>query len=161
MHLAAQVELGREAGIPSALVAPNGSIARLAPDPMVRHNAIPVGRLYRDGSVLGTKDEIGVQDRRRLALSGHVVVTVLLDHRGEPDGDPQITLVGLPVRDPGGRPFVTLVAKAVRGAIASIPRPRRTDEDTVADAVRRSVRAAVEEAWGKKPVCTVHVAVIE
>ena len=38
-----------------------------------------------------------------------------------------------------------------------MPRARRRDPDSVAEAVRRAVRAAVAERWGKKPMCHVHV----
>ena len=38
--------------------------------------------------------------------------------------------------------------------------PRRRDPDVVGEAVRRAVRAAIAEAWGKKPICTVFVAVV-
>ena len=49
---------------------------------------------------------------------------------------------------------------AVLGTLDSIPRPRRRDPEVVREAVRRAVRGAVAEAWGKKPVCTVFVAVV-
>jgi ribonuclease J len=43
------------------------------------------------------------------------------------------------------------------GAFGSLPRARRRDPDTVAEAMRRSIRAAVAQHWGKKPICLVHV----
>ncbi|MBC8020710.1 MAG: hypothetical protein H7X78_05810, partial [Methyloceanibacter sp.] len=46
------------------------------------------------------------------------------------------------------------------GTIDSIPRPKRKDEALVSEAVRRSVRAAVNQAWGKKPVCSVLLTVL-
>ena len=46
---------------------------------------------------------------------------------------------------------------AAIGAIESIPRVRRKDLDLVAEAVRRAVRSAANDAWGKKPVVTVFV----
>jgi ribonuclease J len=49
---------------------------------------------------------------------------------------------------------------AAIGTLESLPRPRRRDPDAVGEAVRRAVRAAVRDAWGKKPVCTVFVAVV-
>jgi ribonuclease J len=39
----------------------------------------------------------------------------------------------------------------------SLPRPRRRDPDSVAEAVRRGVRAALAGRWGKKPLVYVHV----
>ena len=46
---------------------------------------------------------------------------------------------------------------AAIGAIDSIPRARRKDLDLVQEAVRRAVRGAANEAWGKKPLVTVFV----
>jgi ribonuclease J len=39
----------------------------------------------------------------------------------------------------------------------SLPRGRRRDPESVAEALRRGVRAAVAKRWGKKPMCHVHV----
>lgn len=161
MHLAAQRQLALGAGIPRVLEAPNGSIARLAPAPVVFPNAIPVGRIYRDGTIVGDREELGINERRRMSFAGHIAVSIILDHRGELEQAPQVALSGVPQRDMAGRAMATIVGSAVRGAVVSIPRPRRKDPAFVADAVRRSVRAAVEEAWGKKPVCTVFLSVIE
>ena len=50
-----------------------------------------------------------------------------------------------------------VVQDAVVETLRSLPRGRRRDPDAVAEAVRRAVRAAVAERWGKKPMCHVHV----
>ncbi len=34
---------------------------------------------------------------------------------------------------------------------------KRRDPDAMAESVRRAVRAAINEHWGKKPLCYVHV----
>jgi len=41
-----------------------------------------------------------------------------------------------------------------------MPRGRRRDPDSVAEAARRAVRAAVGSAWNKKPMCHVHVLIV-
>jgi ribonuclease J len=45
----------------------------------------------------------------------------------------------------------------VLGAVESIPRARRKDLEVLREAIRRAVRSAANEAWGKKPVVTVFV----
>ncbi len=50
-----------------------------------------------------------------------------------------------------------IVYDAVAETFESLPNPRRRDADAVAEAVRRAVRAAVAQHWGKKPICHVHV----
>ncbi len=62
---------------------------------------VETGRTYLDGSVqIGAMDGV-VRDRIRMALNGHVVVTLIIDEDDEPLGDPWCDLMGLP--RPGGR----------------------------------------------------------
>jgi len=49
---------------------------------------------------------------------------------------------------------------AVEDAFESLPRPRRRDQDAVAEAVRRAVRGAIADRWKKKPICHVHVLLV-
>jgi ribonuclease J len=46
---------------------------------------------------------------------------------------------------------------AVKTTFESLPRARRRDPDETGESIRRAVRAAVAEPWGKKPVCHAHV----
>jgi ribonuclease J len=48
-----------------------------------------------------------------------------------------------------------IVLDAVDGTLDSIPGRRRRDPELVRDAVRRSVRSAVDRAWGKRPIVKV------
>jgi ribonuclease J len=48
---------------------------------------------------------------------------------------------------------------AVVDTFESLPRKRRSDPDSVVDAVRGAVRSAIAAHWGKKPLC--HVQVLE
>ena len=49
------------------------------------------------------------------------------------------------------------VYDAVLDTFNSLGRGKRRDPDAVAEAIRRAVRAAVNERWRKKPMCYVHV----
>ncbi len=160
MHLAAHARLARELGVPAVLEIENGAVVRLAPAPPGKVDEIVAGRLYKDGTIVGGIDMVGVPERRRLAFSGHVGVALVMSGRGEVEQDPEVMLVGLPKLDRNGRPLAETVLAAVLGTVDSIPRPRRRDPELVREAVRRAVRAAVAEAWGKKPVCSIFVAVV-
>jgi ribonuclease J len=48
----------------------------------------------------------------------------------------------------------------VLNTVENLPKPRRRDPEAVAESVRRAVRAAVAEGWGKKPICLVQVLVV-
>jgi ribonuclease J len=157
LHLAAQTALGREVGIDTVLDAADGSLVRLAPNPASLPEAVPVGRVYRDGTVVGQFEALGIRQRRRMAFAGHVAVAIALDERGEVQGSPKATLTGIPLETPGGGPMTDVVAKAVHGALTGIPRPRRRDAELVANAVRHAVRAEVATVWGKKALCAVQI----
>jgi len=157
VHLEAHAELGREIGIPEIVRAVNGKLVRLLPGPASVVGERPSGILVKDGRLLKTPDGSGVADRRRLSYAGAVSVAVVLDDRGDQAVAPVVSLFGLPDTDDRGEPFDDIVEAAVDGTLASIPRPRRRDPEVVAEAVRRAVRSAVNERWGKKPLCDVVV----
>ena len=160
MHLAAQADLARSAGVPSVVTIRNGTMLRLAPGKAGKVDDVEPGRSYKDGRIIGDLDAIGIPDRRRLAFSGHVAVSLVMNPKGEMQSDPEIALLGIPRRDLSGRPFEEAVLNAVYGTVESLPRPRRRDPEVVREAVRRAVRAAIAEGWGKKPVCTVLISVV-
>jgi ribonuclease J len=160
LHLACHAELAREVGVPTVLTVEDGALVRLAPGPAETIDDVPAGRLYKDGRVIGAIDAVGVIERRRLSFSGHVAVSIVLDERGDVTMDPDIVAIGVPAEDPSGRPMVETARNAILDALDSIPRRARRDVEVVREAVHRATRSAINEAWGKKPVCTVFVAVV-
>ncbi len=160
MHLAAHADFAREMGIETVITIENGEMVRLAPAPVEQVDEIEVGRIYKDGILIGDLDAVGVSDRRKLSFAGHVAVSIVLDAKGNLISDPDLELIGLPRADGAGRPLEEAVMSAALATIESLPRPRRRDPEVVREAVRRAIRAAVRDCWGKKPVCTVFVAVV-
>ena len=156
-HLAGQAKLARECGIPRPIQIRNGDMLRLAPGDPGIIDQVPYGRIFKDGRIIGTEEAVGIRDRRRLSFAGHVAVNVVLDDRYQIDGDPDIVAIGLPGLDQRGESLEELMLDAAIGAIESIPRVRRKDLDLVSESVRRAVRSAANEAWGKKPIVTVFV----
>jgi ribonuclease J len=160
MHLAAQADFARLAGIGRVLRTMNGRMVRLAPEPSEDVDEVPAGRLYRDGNLIGDLESVGIADRKRLAFSGHVAVAIAVDPKGEILADPEIGLTGLPLRDGAGVPFERRILGVVNGTLDSIPKARRRDPEILREAVRKAVRAEIRDAWGKKPVCTVLISVV-
>ena len=159
-HLEAHARLAESLGVEQVVRARNGTMVRLLPGPAEIIDDVPVGRLYRDGTILTRADDGQVRERRKLSFAGSVAVSLVLSDKGVLLAEPEIALTGLPPADAQGRPFAEIVHDAVTGTIESIPRPKRKDQALVSDAVRRSVRAAVNQAWGKKPMCSVLVTVL-
>ncbi len=160
MHLAAHGRFARRQGVPRTLVIENGQMVRIGPGDADVIDAMEPGQLYKDGRLVVTPEASGVRDRRRASFAGVVVVSLVLARDGTVPAEPEVALIGLPDADGRGRAFEDIVQAAASGALDSIPRPRRRDPALVAEATRRSVRAAVAEAWGKKPLCQVLTTVV-
>ena len=156
-HLVAQGALGAAAGIPEVAQIRNGDMIRLAPGPAEIIDQVPFGRVFKDGKLIGSEEAMGVRDRRKLSYVGHVAVNVVLDDRHEMAGEPDLVAIGVADADRSGEPLEEIMLDAAIGAVESIPRARRKDLDLVAEAVRRAVRGAANDVWGKKPVVTVFV----
>ncbi|CAM5421835.1 ribonuclease J [Aquamicrobium terrae] len=156
-HLVAQGSLMAVSGIGQVAQVRDGDMLRLAPGAATIIDQLPYGRIYKDGRLTGSDEAMGIRDRRKLSFAGHVAVNVVLDDRYELAGDPDLVAIGVAEADAGGNLLEDMMLDAAIGAVDSIPRQRRKDLDLVQESVRRAVRAAANEAWGKKPLVTVFV----
>ncbi len=156
-HLTAHKELAEQSGIATVPRVRNGDVVRLAPGPAEVIGEAPHGRIFKDGILIGDFDEMGIGERKKLSYVGHVAVNVVLDARYDIVGDPDVVPIGLPAYDDEGEEMEDTLFDAIVSAIESIPRARRKDLDMLQEAVRRAVRAAANQGWGKKPVVTVFV----
>ena len=156
-HLTAHAALARELGVKQVVSARNGTMVQLAPGAAQIICNVPIGRLYKDGNLIGSADEMGINERRRLSFVGHVSVLVELDQKLNLIQDPDVVALGLPTDDAAGEEIEELLIEAAAGVIESMPRNRRKDLDKVSESVRRGVRNSAYAAWGKKPIVTVFV----
>ena len=156
-HLVAHAALAREAGVPTVLSVRNGAMVRLAPGQATVIDEVPVGRVYKDGRLIGTPEQMGIVERRRLSFVGHVAVHVELTAKLTLRDDPEMVVLGLPQRDEEGDEMEDILIDAAVDAFESIPPKRRGDLETVREAVRRAVRFAASDVWGKKPIVSVFV----
>ena len=156
-HLVAQGSLMSESGIAQVAQVRDGDMIRLAPGAAEILGKVPFGRVYKDGRLIGDDEAMGIRDRRKLSFAGHVAMNVVLDERYELAGDPDIVAIGVAMVNAKGDDMEDVMLDAAIGAFESIPRQRRKDLDLVQESVRRAVRGAANEAWGKKPLVTVFV----
>jgi len=156
LHLTEHAALAKRCGVKQVIQCRNGDLVRLAPDARII-DEVPTGRIYKDGTLLVAADARTVADRRRLSFAGAVTVALALTEDGRLAADPECDLIGIPERDRDGGFMHAAVHDAIIETFESLPRGRRRDPDSVAEAVRRAVRAAIAGRWGKKPMCHVHV----
>lgn len=157
LHLSEHAALARSCGVPKVLVCKNGDQVRLAPGEPAIVEQVPSGRLYKDGKILEDQNARAVVARRRLAFAGSAFVALALTEQGELADDPQIDLVGIPERNAAGELMDELIYDVAVATFENLPRAKRRDSDAVGEAVRRAVRSAIAEQWGKKTICVVHV----
>ena len=149
-HLREHVRLAKDAGI-AALVATNGMMIDLTGDAPKVVDRIEAGRIYLDGSVLiGAMDGV-VRDRIRMALNGHVTVTLIVDEDGEALGEPWVDTMGLPTKGRGGRELSEVLEADLGAFVASAGRKLMADDDKLEEALKRAVRQVAMEEIGKKP----------
>lgn len=156
-HLVAQGSLMSMSGIRQVAQVRDGDMLKLYPGAAEIVDQVPYGRVYKDGKLVGTDEAMGIRERRKLSFAGHVAVNVVLDDKYELAGDPDLVAIGVAEADSAGELLEDIMLDAAVGAVDSIPRQRRKDLDLVQEAVRRAVRAAANETWGKKPLVTVFV----
>lgn len=157
LHLSEHAAIGRRLGIPNVVSCRNGDMVQLAPGKPGVIDQIPHGRVYKDGVVLVGADSRTIADRRRLSFVGLVTVALALTEKGALAADPEVELFGIPEMGKDGKPLADIAMDAVEETFESLPKARRRDPDSVAEAVRRGVRGAIAQQWGKKPICHVHV----
>jgi ribonuclease J len=160
-HLREHARIARAAGVPEVHALTDGQMVRLAPAPSMVIDEAPVGRQFRDGRLIVADGDGPVRQRRKLSAVGVVAVALVLTRKGEIAGDPVVAIDGVPEETDDGYAMEDLVLDAVDGTLRSTPSARRRDPNVLREAVRRSVRAAVEQVWGKKPIAKVLITVLD
>jgi ribonuclease J len=158
LHLNAHARLAADFGVPEVAPVRNGNLLRLAPGPAEIIDTIHHGRIYKDGKVIGSEEDVGVTERRKLSYAGLVACSIVLDRNGKLADEIDISLHGLPELTANGESFDDIVFDAASAAVESMPLKRRKDVSVVEGAVFKSIRAVVRNNWGKKPAVTVFVA---
>ena len=160
LHLNEHARLARACGVPKVIVIKNGDLVRLGPgDPAVIEQ-IPSGRLYKDGIILEDAKSRAVVERKKLGFAGAAFVAITMTEQGDLADDPQVELLGIPEKNKAGAPIDDIVYDIVVTTVENLPKARRRDADATAESVRRAVRAAINEHWGKKTVASVLVSVV-
>ena len=159
LHLAEHADLARSLGVAVGMCR-NGDLVKLAPGDPGIIDEVPAGRLYKDGHLLVDAQARTIADRKRLSMSGIISVALALTEKGQLAADPEVEMIGIPETTAGGEPMIEIAMDAIMETVETLPKARRRDPDSVAEAVRRSVRATVAEQWGKKPLVHVHLLLV-
>ncbi|SPH21714.1 Ribonuclease J [Ascidiaceihabitans donghaensis] len=155
-HLREHVKIAKAKGM-AGVLAVNGMMIDLSGNAPTVAEYIETGRTYLDGSVqIGALDGV-VRDRIRMALNGHVVVTLIIDDEDEPLGDPWCELMGLPETGSSNSALVDVLEHDLGQFLGRADAKTLRDDDKLGEALRRVVRNSAQGEIGKKPEVTVVV----
>ena len=155
-HLREHVKLGAERGL-TGIVAVNGMMIDLSGNAPIVCEHVETGRTYLDGSVqVGQFDGI-VRDRIRMALNGHMIVTLIMDENDEPLGDPWVELSGLAETGGSNASVVEVVEADLAQFLGRANDKTLTDDVKLEKELRNVARRAAQGEIGKKPEVTVIV----
>ncbi|MCU0838474.1 MAG: ribonuclease J [Rhodospirillales bacterium] len=153
-HLIEHARLAEEQQVSETIIAENGTLVRLAPDPAIAIGTTPAGRLAVDGSRLVPVDAEMLRERTRALFNGTCLVTVTLSRRRKL-GDVHLTAVGLLVDDDDET--LDAVEDAVRKAVDELGAASYNDDAVVRETVRLAVRRIFRQILNKRPVTHVHL----
>jgi ribonuclease J len=153
-HMIEHAALARACQVPEAIVAPNGTLVRLAPGPAEIVDHVSVGRLARDGDGLVAVDGGTLRERRKLLWNGAAAATLVIDGKGRAVAPPKVSLRG--IEDEDGALAEAIVA-SLGEALADLSASERRDDGRIEEAARQAVRRVVRAHLGKKPLTDVHI----
>ncbi|SNR42343.1 ribonuclease J [Puniceibacterium sediminis] len=155
-HLREHVKLAQAKGRRGVL-AINGMMIDLSGNEPTVVEYVETGRTYIDGSVqIGAMDGV-VRDRIRMALNGHVTVTVIIDEDNKPLGDPWCDIMGLPEQGKSRVPLVDILEEDLSQFLGRSGVKTIRDDDKLEEGLKRVARQSAMSEIGKKPEVTIVV----
>ena len=155
-HLREHVKIANAKGMKGVL-AVNGMMIDLSGNEPKVAEYVDSGRTYIDGSTqIGAMDGV-VRDRIRMALNGHVTVTVILDENDEALGDPWVDTMGLPEQGRSKASLVEVLEADLGQFLGRANAKTLRDDDKLHDGLKRTVRQSANDEIGKKPEVTIVV----
>lgn len=149
-HLREHAKIAENAGCAS-LICVNGMMLDLSGNRPKVTEYVETGRMYLDGSTqIGALDGV-IRDRLRMALYGHVIVTVILDEEDEMIGEPWCEVRGLPEMGSSNAPLVDALEEDLSQFIGRADHKTITNDDKLEEAIKRIALQTCQTEIGKKP----------
>jgi ribonuclease J len=152
-HLKEHAELARAVQVPDAVLAPNGTLVRLAPGPVEVVDHIPTGRLGLDGSRLISLDSASLRPRKQMIFNGAATVTLVADAGGKLLAAPRLSVHGFPEGDD----LAEIHAEALQAVAKLFERDPIRDDNSAAMLASQAVRRVFKTRLGKRPVMDVQI----
>ena len=149
-HLREHVKLANKNGR-TGIAAVNGMMIDLSGNAPTVVEHIETGRTYLDGTAkVGQFDGV-IRDRIRMALNGHVIVTLIIDEKDEPLGDPWVELNGLAEVGSSGAALVDVIEQDLSQYINRANAKTLRDDVKLEKELKVLARRTAQGEIGKKP----------
>ncbi len=151
-HLEEHADFALELGAKKTLAPRNGDLIRLAPNGPALIDEVPSGRLYLDGAILLPDGAPPMKERRKLANTGTVQVSLVLDDRARLVAPVRVDCFGAPQQLEPGASVNEVIEARIEDAFGALKASSRKDDEAIELMVKRAVRSYFDEAWGKRPI---------
>jgi len=154
-HLRHHAALAQSEGIPAGNVFVLEDGQPLAFEPSAagvqarRLEPVPAGLVFVDGKAVGDVNESVVRERRILAEAGVVSCVIVVNAAGDLTAGPMLTSRGF-ISEWSGNSLMAQARDEVTRALATLP--RRSDEATLAEEARVTLRRFFRRELDRKPV---------
>ncbi len=155
-HLREHVKVGNAKGL-TGIVAVNGMMIDLSGNAPTVAEYIDTGRTYLDGSVqIGAMDGV-VRERIKMALNGHIVITLIIDENDDPLGEPWVELAGLTETGTSNAALAEVIEEDLSQFLMRAKDKTLRDDVALEKELRTIARRTAQSEIGKKPETTVIV----
>ncbi|MEQ8711018.1 MAG: ribonuclease J [Rhodospirillales bacterium] len=156
-HMEEHARLALECQVSQSIVAPNGSMIRLADGKATKVDEVFHGRLAVDGMRLLPITSPVFKERKRLLFQGAVFASLVFDKADMLATEPEITILGL-LDDEEYDDIIDEMIEEIEKTVRKMRARDRGNDDSVETAVRQAIRRVIREATGKKPQSEIHIA---
>lgn len=156
-HVMEHARFAKSLQIPYAIAPNNGDLVRLAPGKAQVVDQAPAGRLHVEGTSIVPSDAAGLWERRRIAHSGYINVSLVVADDKLAD-IPVVMARGF--SDPDGAAAdetLSPIDDAIDTAARKLKRSELADDEQIERLLVRAARRAAEQEFGKRPLIDVTI----
>jgi len=157
VHIHEHVKLAKEWGIKKSVQVQNGDLVKLSPGEPEKIAVVQSGYLAIDGNYLLAPDSEVIRARRRIGKDGIVVMSLVLNMKGDLLARPNILAPGL-LDAKADRELISELVQEVKEVIEAQHRPTN---DTLQNVTRNTLRRIFKEEIGKNPNIEVQITRVE
>ena len=155
-HMKEQINFAHEMRIPYPVQVENGDIVKIYPgnNPIVYDKA-PSGRLCVDGEISIEEDSVFIKERKNLANSGFIDLTLIISNKGVLNNKPLLNIKGLPVFEK--EEFFDGLEEEVLKVAKTFSLKNSKQNENLIEGLKKTCRKYAKEKTGKKPITNINV----